>query len=71
MMDERYPNYSHALIVSPLKKSLRIEMYNNTYFSRDAVKMGDSNQNQPTTDIDKRALTEYTVDVALPAETLF
>ena len=46
-------------------------MYNNTYFSRDAVKMGDSNQNQPTTDIDKRALTEYTVDVALPAETLF
>ena len=31
MMDERYLNYSHAPIVSPLKKSLRIEMYNNTY----------------------------------------
>lgn len=30
MMDERYLNYSHAPIVSPLKKSLCIEMYNDT-----------------------------------------
>jgi len=70
-MDERYLNYSHVPIVSPLKKSLRIEMYNDTYFSRDVVNMSDNKQNQPTNDIDSKAFSEHTAEVMLPAETLF
>jgi len=33
MMDERYLNYLHAPIISPLKNALKIGMYNNAFFS--------------------------------------
>ena len=33
-MDVRYLNYSHAHIVSPLKKALKIEMNNDAYFDK-------------------------------------
>jgi len=58
-MDERYLNYSHTPIVSPLKKSLRIEMYNDTYFSPDAIKMDSSKSNQASNEIDKRPFAEH------------
>ena len=71
MMDERYLNYSHAPIVSPLKKSLRIEMYNDTYFSPDAVQLDKPMANQPSNDIDKQAFTAHNEEVSLPAAQLF
>ena len=46
-------------------------MYNDTNFSRDVVNMSDSKQNQPTNDIEKKTFSEYTAEVALPANTLF
>ena len=32
-MDQQYLNYDHDPIVSPLKKPMNIELYNDTYFS--------------------------------------
>ena len=71
MMDERYLNYSHAPIVSPLKKSLRIEMYNDTYFSPHTVKLDKPRANQPSNDIDKQAFAEHNDKIELPAVQLF
>jgi len=71
-MDERYLNYSHAPIVSPLKKSLRIEMCNDTYFSPDAIKMDSSKSNQVSNEIDKRAFAEHiNAPIIIPAAQLF
>ena len=33
-MDVRFLNYSNAPVISPLKKSLKIEIYNDTYFNK-------------------------------------
>ena len=33
-MDVRYLNYSNAPVISPLKRALKIEMYNDTYFNK-------------------------------------
>ena len=67
-MDERYLNYSHAPIVSPLKKSLHIEMYNDTYFSPDTIKLDNPTTNQPSNSIDKAAFTEHVNPITLPAQ---
>ena len=33
-MDVRYLNYSNAPVISPLKRSLKIERYNDTFFNK-------------------------------------
>ena len=70
-MDERYLNYSYAPIVSPLKKALKIEMYNDTYFSPNTITVNKSSANQPSNDIDSTAFTEHENKIMLPAEQLF
>ena len=71
MMDELYLNYSHAPLVSPLKKSLRIEIYNNTYFSPDTIKLDKPTKDQPITTIDRMTFMTYANSVALPSAQLF
>ena len=36
-IDVRYLNYSNAPVISPLKKSLKIEIYNDTYFNKQST----------------------------------
>ena len=47
-MDQRYLNFSHAPIVSPLKKSLQIELYNYTYFHSNSKYISKPSLDQPS-----------------------
>jgi len=71
MMEESYLNYSHAPIVLPLKKSQKIEIYNDTYFSPHTITMDKALTDHPSNNIDLKAFAEHKTDILLPAEQLF
>ena len=56
-MDQRYIDFDHAPIVSPLMKPLRIELYNETTFKPHTSHIT-SNNNKPSTQLDQTALLQ-------------
>jgi len=59
-MDQRHNDFDHALIVSPLMKPLRIELYNETTFKPHTSHIT-SNNNKPSTQLDQTALQPHTL----------
>lgn len=59
-MNQRYLNFSHAPAVSPFKKSLKIEMYNNTYFPSHSKYISNPSLDQPSSYIDQSSFTPHT-----------
>ena len=57
--DHRYLNYKHAPIVHPLKKALKIEMYNDTYFKTKPPILKPATDS-PCTKIDEHLLIPHT-----------
>ena len=57
-MDMRYLNYSNAPIVSPLKKALNIDMYNDVYFQKPPVSVSTS-KDAFSCHLDKLALAPH------------
>ena len=57
-MDQRFLNYEHAPIVSPLKKSLNIELYNEQHFNK-PPKFKQASKDTPHTNIDKLAFLAH------------
>ena len=51
--DQQYLNYEHAPIVHPLNKSLKIEMYNDTYFTKPPPTNLKQQIDHPSNSIDK------------------
>ena len=71
-MDQRYLNFSHAPIVSPLKKSLQIELYNDTYFPSNSKHISKPSVNAPSCDLDAAAFQVHEYEKTIPpAATLF
>jgi hypothetical protein len=59
-MDQRFYNYEHAPIVSPLKKALDIELYNEHHFSK-PLKFEQASRDAPSTDLDKESFIAHNV----------
>ena len=57
-MDQRFLNFEHAPIVSPLSQPLKIEMYNEEWFNTKPPSQPVVKKNQPTVNIDTKALLE-------------
>lgn len=71
-MDQRYLNFSHAPIVSPLKAPLEIEMYNDTFFPSNSKHFTAPLDYQPSCQIDSAAFQVHEVNTAIPsADKLF
>ena len=51
-LDERYTNYSHAPVPSPLNKPLQIELHTPTFFPSSSAYIQDSITDQPSNIID-------------------
>ena len=71
-MDQRYLNFSHAPIISLLKKPLQIELYNDTYFPSNSKHISKPSVNALSCDLDAAAFQvhEYETNIP-PAATLF
>lgn len=59
-MDQRYLNYENAPIVSPLRKPLGIEMYNEVHFHPKPPNTTNLTENLPSTNIDIEAFKSHT-----------
>ena len=64
-MDVQYSNYSNAPILSPLKKSLKIETYNNIHFDKPPSRQSES-KDVFSCQLEKTALKPHAIP-ALPA----
>lgn len=71
-MDQWYLNFSHAPIVSQLKKPLKIELFNDTYFPSNSKHINKPSVNAPSCDLDAAAFQvhEYETNIP-PSATLF
>ena len=70
--DQRYLNFSHAPIVSPLKKSLQIELYNDTYFPSNYNHISKPSFNEPSCNLDDAVFQAHDSETNIPpASTLF
>ena len=58
-MNQRYLNFSFAPIVSPLQKSLQIELYNDTYFPSNSKHITAPTVDQKSSHVDELALREH------------
>ena len=70
-MDQRYLNFSNSLAVSPFKKSLQIELYNDTYFPSNSKHVTKPSLDQPSCQIDSLAFTPYSIEDIPASSTLF
>ena len=70
-MDQRYLNFSNSLVVSPFKKPLQIELYNDTYFPSKSKHINKPSLDQPSCQIDSLAFTPYSSNKIPPSSTLF
>ena len=71
-MDQRYLNFSHAPMASPLKRTLNIELYNDTYFPTNSKHIINPSLDKPTCSLDKLAFLEHSLPPDMPSsDTLF
>ena len=66
-MDQRYLDFSHAPIVSPLKQSLKIELYNDTFFPSNSKHIINPSLNQPSCALNIPVFTEHTLSPVIPS----
>ena len=66
-MDQRYLNYSFAPIVSPLKNSLQIELYNDIYFPSNSKHITSPTLDQASCRVDEFALKEHNIKLCIPS----
>jgi hypothetical protein len=71
LMDERYLNYAHAPIVSPLMKPLRIELYEDSHLIAGGVTVKDDKVDQPISTLDAAAFEDHVIPIMPSAEELF
>ena len=69
-MDVRYLNYSNAPILSPLKKSLKIEMYNDIHFDKPPSTKSES-KDTFNCQLDKIALKSHSMPAFLTIKEMF
>ena len=65
-MDQRYLNFSHALMVSPLKLPLDIELYNDIYLPTNSKHIIKPSTDQASCKIDELAFLEYPTPHIMP-----
>ena len=64
--DQRYLNYEHAPLASPLKQSLQIDAYNDTWFQHKPTTTPDSSKQHYQPYIDHIALSEHNIQLSSP-----
>ena len=71
-MDQRYLNFSNSSIVSPFKKPLQIELYNDTFFPTNSKHIIKPSLDQPSCQIDHSTFKLHdSIDGLPPTATLF
>lgn len=66
-MDQRYLNFSHAPMASPLKQPLNSELYNDTYFPTNSKNIVNHLLDKPSCSLDTLAFQEHHLPPGMPS----
>ena len=68
-MDQRYLNFTNAPIVSPLKKPLQIELFNDQYFPTNSEHISRPSEDQPSCLLDRSSFVTHNITTTMPSTT--